>query len=165
MKKTKLSILLATSLLLSIYIAPTPLPILQTGSLSFYKIEAINECFVIKTHHTIPPHSQVFFTDTEWNGNRFTLGEHTLIWNSGEHHILAGSMIYFTHINSTPITSIGDAKGLMRIVPHKDAIFVYQGSERMPTHFITGFAYNISDFGTLQNTGLLVDSTATVLNN
>ncbi|WP_299767748.1 hypothetical protein [uncultured Dokdonia sp.] len=51
----------------------------------------------------------------------------------------------------------------MKIASKKEAIFAYQGTARMPTHFIAGIAFNPSDYGTLENTGLIIDCTAFVL--
>ncbi|WP_299681180.1 hypothetical protein [uncultured Dokdonia sp.] len=126
-------------------------------------MNAQKDAFTIRTTSIILPNTYIYFTDTEWNGTYFGIDEHTMIWNSGEDSIPAGSIIYFKSFTSHTITSIGSTQGILKIASKKEAIFAYQGTLRMPTHFIAGIAFNPSDYGTLENTGLIIDSTAFVL--
>jgi hypothetical protein len=163
MKKISFIIVLTICLTFLIIASPTPQPVLKTGTITFEKIDAANEAFTIKIHTLIPPNSRVLFTDTEWNGTHFGIDEHTMIWYSGKDTILSGNSVHFKKLKSSSMASIGYTKGQLKIAFQKDAIFAYQGTERMPTHFIAGIAYHIADYGTLQNTGLIIDSTALIL--
>ncbi|SNR99202.1 hypothetical protein [Dokdonia pacifica] len=137
--------------------------IVNTGAITFKNMNASKDAFTIKTQSILPPNTRIFFTDTEWNGSHFGIDEHTLLWNSGKDSIPIGSIIHFKSLKSHTIPSIGHAKGILKIASKKEAIFAYQGTERMPTHFIAGIAYQLSDYGTLDHTGLIIDSTAVVL--
>lgn len=163
MKKIVLVISLSTCLVLFILFSTTSKTVLKAGVISFENLDAKKESFTIKTHAIIPPQTLILFTDTEWNGNHFGIDENTMTWYSGKDSIPKGKMIHFKYQKKNTIASLGYVNGSLKIAYKKDAIFAYQGTDRMPIHFIAGIAYNLSDYGTLQNTGLLIDHTAIVL--
>lgn len=163
MKKTPLVILLVTCLLILLIVTPTSQPIVHTGAISFESLHPSKEEFTIKIHTTIVPNTRIIFTDTEWNGSYFGIDEQTMIWNTGKDTLFKESSIHFQKHKSKVIVSKGSTIGALKLHSKREAIFAYQGTDRMPTHFIAGIAHHISDYGTLQNTGLIVGSTALVL--
>lgn len=163
MKNTSLVIPIMSCLIITVFLCMPSHHILKSGSISFKSMNAQKDAFTIKTASIIPPNTRIFFTDTEWNGTHFGIDEHTLLWNSGKDSIPLGSVINFKSLTSHTIVSVGSTQGILKIASKEEAIFAYQGTARMPTHFIAGIAFNPSDYGTLENTGLIIDRTAFVL--
>lgn len=142
---------------------PSSQQVIQSGAITFKELNTAKGSFTVKAHTTIIPNTPVLFTDTEWNGTHFGIDEHIMTWNTGKDTIYKGELIHFQSYQSKTISSIGNTKGSLHLYSKKEAIFAYQGTDRMPTHFIAGIAHHISDYGTLQNTGLIIDSTALIL--
>lgn len=163
MKKIPLVILLLSSLTILLIMVPTSQQVVQKGAITFESLHPSKEEFTIRIHTTITPNTRILFTDTEWNGSHFGIDEHTMIWNTGNDTIFKESSIHFHNHKSKVIVSRGSTIGILKLHPKREAIFIYQGTTRMPTHFIAGIAHHISDYGTLQNTGLILGSTALVL--
>ena len=148
----------------AIYISLLQTPeILRTGTIRFEHMNGEKEEFSIKVQTTLPPHTNIFFTDTEWNGSHLGIDEHTMIWNTGPKSINKGTLIFFERIATTTKATIGETKGFLKLSSTEEAIFAYQGTERMPIQFLAGIALDISDYGTLTNTGLIKDSTALIV--
>ncbi|WP_339709346.1 hypothetical protein [uncultured Kriegella sp.] len=108
----------------------------------------------------MPPKTQIHFTDSEWNGNRFGFDENDIIWKTGTEIINAGSIINFTNLDSNTIVTNGTVFGAMKLSRKHDAIFAYLGNKRMPIKFLAAIANNKLGFGTLTNTGLVNGKTA-----
>lgn len=159
--KSIVSILMFLSILVVGIVQEKKAAHIKTGTLSFIDFDAENEGFEILTHIDILPNTTLHFTDSEWNGNRFGTDESNLIWNSGKKTITAGSYIEFTTLGSNPKVSFGSLQGTMRLSKKGEAIFAYQGAERLPQTFIAAIANHKEAFGTLINTGL--DQTSSVV--
>ncbi|MEO0527502.1 MAG: hypothetical protein AAFZ89_09760 [Bacteroidota bacterium] len=137
-------------------------PEIKAGDISFMTFKANgNDGFSIITFRPIKPNTKIFFADSEWNGNHFGTDEGTLIWNSGNETIKAGSNISFGTLNSIPFVSHGQVKGEISISTSSDAIFAFKGTGvKMPTQFLAAFANDRAAYGTLLNTGLVEGHTA-----
>ena len=127
---------------------------LKVGDISFVSMDAKKEAFKIITNTRILPNTEVHFTDSEWNGNRFGADESNIIWNSGKDTIEIGRVIVFSKLDITPTVSVGSIQNRLRISKKKDAIFAYQGSARLPQQFIAVISNHKEAYGTLINTGL-----------
>ncbi len=136
-------------------------PDLKAGDLEFISLKAKNEDgFTIITHTNLPPNTQIHFSDSEWNGNRFGADESELLWTSGNNLIQAESRIHFNRLNSSPSVSIGTLSGSMKISQKGDAVFAFIGYQKMPSVFLAAASNNNLAFGTLINTKLIMGETA-----
>ncbi|WP_298897326.1 hypothetical protein [uncultured Psychroserpens sp.] len=135
---------------------------LETGDIAFSSFHSKhNDSFSIFTLEDIPAHTKIYFTDSEWNGNRFGIDEGNLVWNSGSQSILSHTEIEFSDINNTPKTNIGLVHGSLNLNHKEDAIFAYSGeSIKQPTVFIAAVSNHAKSYGTLINTNLKEGQTA-----
>ena len=134
---------------------------LATGDIAFYSFNASDpDGFSIITLVNIAPNSTIYFTDSEWNGNRFKKGENHMIWNSGDDVITAGTVIKFETIKTNPKVSSGKSFNTIGLNQNGDALFAYTGMIQMPEVFLAAVSNNIHEFGTLANTRLDSGSTA-----
>lgn len=127
---------------------------LKVGAISFISMNGSNESFEIITNSTIFPHTEIHFTDSEWNGTQFGADESNIVWNSGEDTIKVAEIITFSELDINPTVSVGSLQNTLRISKKKDAIFAYQGTTRLPSHFIAVISNHNEAYGTLINTGL-----------
>ena len=162
MKDLKLIIPVIVLLLFTILIENKINTNLQTGDFAFISFKAIqNEGFSIITFKEIKPNSTFYFTDSEWNGNRFGKDESTLIWNTGNHTINSGTKINFNNIDTNATASIGEVKNTLKLSKDNEALFAYIGSApKVPNVFIAAVANQTTSYGTLLNTGLIDGKTA-----
>lgn len=134
---------------------------LRTGDIAFYSFNASDpDGFSIITLVNISPGSTIYFTDSEWNGNRFNKGENHIIWKTGETSIKAGTIVNFDAIKTDPKVSYGEILNTLALNQTGDALFAYTGSIQMPELFIAAASNNSRQFGTLVNTNLKEGSTA-----
>jgi hypothetical protein len=81
---------------------------LHTVDISFTALKTDHRHgFAFLTFVDIKPNTRIFFSDSEWNGTRFGIGESTLIWTNGKTVLPAGSVVTFEQINSKPKISHG----------------------------------------------------------
>lgn len=162
MKDLKLIIPLFTLLIIVIITEVKVTENLKTGDLAFTSFKAIeDESFTLVTFKDLKPNSIIYFTDSEWNGNHFGADEGTLIWNTGDIIIKAGTQITFNNINTNPISTLGSVKNILKLSKFNEALFAYVGTApKVPDTFIAAVANNTTGYGTLINTGLIDGETA-----
>ncbi|MAT89143.1 MAG: hypothetical protein CMC35_00505 [Flavobacteriaceae bacterium] len=131
---------------------------LVEGDLAFIAFNADgDDDLALVTFVDIDPNTEIYFTDTEWNGTDFDSGEGDWIWNSGGTTIPAGTVIVFNTIDAGITSNVGsitfdDAGGISAT---DEAIFAYTATAvRMPDTFITAIANDPAAYGTLTGTNL-----------
>ncbi|OIQ30422.1 MAG: hypothetical protein BM564_03385 [Bacteroidetes bacterium MedPE-SWsnd-G2] len=132
---------------------------IKPGHFTFVTMQS--NSFQIKIKDTIPPHANIYFTNSKWNGNHFNINGSHLTWNTGTESILPGSKISFSQIEKQPTASKGSLEGQMKLTS-QDPIFAYLGHNKMPTLFLAAVGTNNKAFGTLTNTQLTLDKTVTI---
>ena len=140
------------------------------GDLAFTGYDADgNDNFAIVTFVDIPANTTIYFADKGWTGSAFATTEGTLTWNSGETAISAGTVIGFYNVSTFTSSSAtsGSIKATnLALGASGEGLWMYLGdSPTAPTRFLAaiGTAAPATAFGTLDNTGLVVGSTAIIL--
>ena len=153
MKDLKILIVLPILLVLTILFENTK-PKIQTGDIAFTAYNSRNEdSFSIITLRDLPANTMIYFTDSKWNGTRFSLNEGDLVWNSGSELLFKFTEIKFTE--SKPISNHGLTIGKLNLNQKGDAIFAYTGENvKQPINFIAAVSNDNSQYGTLVNTKL-----------
>lgn len=161
MKDLKIFIVLPILLLLTILFENTK-PKIQTGDIAFTAYNSRNEdSFSIITLKDLPSNTMIYFTDSKWNGTRFSLNEGDLVWNSGSELLFKFTEIKFTKIKNKPISNHGLTIGTLNLNQKGDAIFAYTGENvKQPVKFIAAVSSDNSQYGTLANTKLQEGKTA-----
>jgi hypothetical protein len=128
---------------------------LQEGDISFVSYNAIGQdSFAIKINRTIKPNTIINFTDSEWDGTKFSKDETNVIWKTGNTSIVPGTIVSFGKKEGKPYASIGKVNKAIKISKSGDAIFAYIGFKRQPLRFLSAMANHKDSYGTLKNTGL-----------
>lgn len=140
------------------------------GDLAFTGFDADgNDNFAVVTFVNIPANTTIYFADKGWTGSAFATTEGTLTWNSGEALIPAGTVIGFYNVStfaSSNATSGSIKATNLALGASGEGLWMYLGdSPTAPTRFLAaiGTAAPATAFGTLDNTGLVVGSTAIIL--
>ncbi len=162
MKRIPLIFLLLFIVIICVLYIPRSSSYLKPGVIKFINFNSKNDSFHIIVNRDIPANTIIHFTDSEWNGNHFGIDENDIRWNTQNHIIKKGTSIFFKNLSTTPIVTHGSIKGQLHIAAKNEAIFAYQGPERMPIKILAGIAYAPSNYGVLTNTGLIIDSTAII---
>ncbi|WP_353777528.1 hypothetical protein [Winogradskyella sp. 3972H.M.0a.05] len=116
--------------------------------------------FSIITLSDIQPNTTIYFSDSEWNGNRFGIDEGCMTWNSGHRVIKSGTKIFFKNISTFPVATIGKVTSTLKLSTDNDALFAYTGNPRLPTTFLAAISNSKKSYGTLINTGLIEGQSA-----
>jgi hypothetical protein len=153
---------------------------LTTGDLAFTAFNADEDGWAMVTFADLAPNTTVYFSDNEWNGSAvgaggaFNTGESYHQWVSGASTIAAGTVIRFSAVDQTTLSS---SVGILTrasvsgstnygVANSNDVIYAYLGSSAAaPTTFLT--AITNGDFaadGTLAGTGLTAGVNAQRLN-
>ncbi|GAB4427540.1 MAG: hypothetical protein OHK0039_45870 [Bacteroidia bacterium] len=154
-------------LLLVLTCLPVWLSAQTTGDLAFVAFNADgNDGFAIATFVDIPANTQIWFTDDEWSGTAFGTGEGDLVW-SNPALTPAGTVIYVSDVSTNaPQTSAGvitpGSNGSSGFSSNDEGLYVYLGTERNPTTFLTAITNGTwgGNPGSLAGTGLTIGSTA-----
>ena len=105
----------------------------------------------------------IIFTDNEWDGSAFTVGEDELTWTISS-LITAGTVVTFSSVDTgTPSVSVGSLSGSdMNLTNSNEAIFAITGSQASPTAFLAALTNDdfVAAGASLSNTGLTVGTTA-----
>jgi hypothetical protein len=140
------------------------------GDLAFTGFDADgNDNFAIVTFVDIPANTTIYFADKGWTGSAFATTEGTLTWNTGETVISAGTVIGFYNVStfaSSNATSGSIKATNLALGASGEGLWMYLGdSPTAPTRFLAaiGTAAPATAFGTLDNTGLVVGTTAIIL--
>ncbi|MCK8481218.1 hypothetical protein [Psychroserpens algicola] len=163
MKEFKILILLSV-IVISLLIYNKKGDKLHCGDIAFVSYNSKgDDYFSIITLKQLQPHTVIYFTDAEWNGNHFNLGEGNLVWSSGDQTIPSNTEIQFKNIKTSPTTNHGFSIGELRLNANGDAIFAYVGeSPKQPSTFIAAVSNDALEFGTLINTKLTAGHTAII---
>lgn len=128
--------------------------------------------FAIVALEEIPANTEIFFTDSDWNGSAFNSPDEAFSWTSGSSAISAGTVITFNDISTggrrVSEGSYSGGSAISLTVSHT-VIYAYTGSEGTPSAFLGSVATNTVNYdgtdGTLNGTGLSQDTTAILLSN
>lgn len=118
------------------------------------------------TFKDIPANTNIYFCDSEWNGNAFGTDEGDFTWNSGTTVIAAGTIITINQLSAAISSTYGtiafsNAGGLSA---SGDAMFAFLGTApRTVTTMLAAVSNSASGFGTLANSGLSAGTTAVLL--
>ncbi|MFC0604428.1 hypothetical protein [Winogradskyella pulchriflava] len=155
MKDSKILLLLSILILITFLIDNSKNK-LDTGDIAFTSYNSKNnDSFSIVLLKDIAPNTTIFFTDDEWNGNRFGTSENNLAWNSGTTMLPAFTEINFTNIKYKPNSNYGFTIGNLNLSQEGDAIFAYIGeSFKQPLKFLSAISNDPNQYGTLINTNL-----------
>lgn len=139
----------------------------SSGDIAFVDFNAdAEDDFSIVTFVDIPANTTIYFSDKEWDGTQFNTGESNWSWNTGSTIIPAGTVVVFNRISdgARSITFGSYAEGTPGgISASSEALFAYLGSDAStPTTFLAAVANSSGAFGSLENTGLSLNLTATV---
>jgi hypothetical protein len=148
---------------------------LTAGNLAFVGYSAdSSDGFAMVAILDIPANSIVHFSDNEWNGQPIgsggafsSLSEGELSWNSGISILAAGTVLTFNGLSNISNTdygvSHGSIIGTINLNAQDEVLYAFSGVDSAtPTNFIAAIAtggFNMAN-GTLDNTGLVADSTA-----
>ena len=136
---------------------------LKEGSITFVSFDARgNDSFSFVVLVNIKPNTTIYFTDSKWNGNRFSLNGDHMEWHSGDKEIKRGTVIKVSDVKNNGSASIGSVSQTMALNKNGDAIYGYIGSMRMPTKFLSAIATNKIAYGTLANTKLVLGKNFTL---
>ncbi len=110
------------------------------------------------------PNQVIYFTDNEWNGSPIGSGgafndtnEGFITWTAPASALPAGTVIEISDASATPAATQGSAtkSGNFNLSGSNEVLYVYLGSnEETPTAFLTAFASDDFNSGTLDGTGL-----------
>ena len=110
------------------------------------------------------PNQVIYFTDNEWNGSPIGSGgafndtnEGFITWTAPASALPAGTVIEISDASATPDATLGSAtkSGNFNLSGGNEVLYVYLGSnEETPTVFLTAFASDDFNSGTLDGTGL-----------
>lgn len=134
-----------------------------TGDLAFVGFNADgNDGFAFVTFVDIPANTDIWFTDEEWDGvSAFTslTSEGDVVWSNSA-ITAAGTVIDIDGLSSTPVASLGTvvpgSNGGAGLSSSAEGIYVYLGTERAPTTFLTAITNDTwgGSAGALGGTGL-----------
>lgn len=141
----------------------------QAGDIAFVGFNAdANDDLAIVTFQDILPNTTIIFCDSEWNGSSFGTDEGDFTWDSGATTIPAGTIITFNAISSALTPSVGSitVNNAGGISSSSEAIFAFLGTPpRTVSTMLAAIANDSGAFGTLDNSGLTLGTTAIVLPN
>lgn len=140
----------------------------QPGDIAFVGFNADgDDDIAFVTLKDIDPSTNIYFCDSEWNGTGFPADdEGDFTWTSPAEVVPAGSIITINNLSASIETNIGsithnNAGGLSS---GSEAMFAFLGTApRTVTTMLAAIANSASAYGTLENTGLLVGTTAVTL--
>ena len=121
------------------------LPAQTTGDLAFTGFNADgNDGFAFVTLVDIPANTDIWFTDEEWDATTMAFasptGEGDVVW-SHTALVPAGTVIDVDGLSSTPVASLGTivpgTNGGAGLSSSDEGIYVYLGTQRAPTVFLT----------------------------
>ena len=141
------------------------------GDMAFIAFNAdADDDFAMVTFVDLPANTNIYFTDSEWDGAAFGDDENDFAWNTGDVVIPEGTVITFNTISATATVSIGTLTGAPGgISGSAEAIFAYLVNDpsfpRVPSTFITAVANSDTAYGSLDNTGLTLGTTAITYTN
>lgn len=141
--------------------------ITQVGDIAFVGFNADgDDDIAFVTFKDIVPNTTLYFCDSEWNGSGFGTDEGDFTWNSGATQIPAGTVISINSLSAAISASHGaitlnNAGG---ISSSSDAMFAFLGTApRTATTLLAAISNSASGFGTLDNSGLTLGTTAILL--
>lgn len=128
----------------------------NSASFSFISYQSVDDdSFSVFLHENLKANSNIYFTNSKWNGSHFNIKGDDLVWNTGNNEIKKGAIIHFKALNSKPQVNIGNTIGRLNLDKNGDAIFSYIGDGlKMPTKFICAVSVGSKNYGTLVNTNL-----------
>lgn len=152
--------------------AVLPAHALGTGDIGFTYFNADADTWYVAALADLPAHSVVYFTDNEWNGQAvgaggaFNTGEGFYRWDSGAQQVAAGTVIAFTAVDSTRLTTtvgqfsretVAGKTASYGLSQTAETLYAYQGNNAgTPGLFLA--ALSTGDFsardGQLTHTGL-----------
>lgn len=140
---------------------------LAAGDIAFVGFNADGDDDIsFVTFKNIPANTTIYFCDSEWNGTGFGTDEGDFTWSSGNNAIAAGTVIAINSLSAGINASAGsitlnNAGGLST---SGDAMFAFLGTApRMATTMLAAISNSASGFGTLNNSGLTLGTSAIVL--
>ncbi len=134
----------------------------SAGDIAFVGFNADGvDGFAFVTMVDIPANTDIWFTDEEWNGTAFAslTSEGDVVWSNAV-VTPAGTVVDVDGLSSTPIASLGSivvgTNGGAGLSSSDEGIYVYLGTQRNPTTFITAITNSLwgGGGGSLTGTGL-----------
>ncbi|MFN3302396.1 MAG: PEP-CTERM sorting domain-containing protein [Roseateles sp.] len=148
---------------------------LGTGDLAFTAFNADEDGWALVTFVDIAANTTVYFTDNEWNGsNAFNTGESFHKWVSGGSTIAAGTVIRFSKVDTTGLSSSVGTLSRQAVTGStnygvsnsNEVIYAYLGSSATaPTTFLAAITNgSFAADGSIAGTGLTEGVSAIRLN-
>ena len=118
--------------------------ILSAGAVAFIGFQGDSPmAFSLVTTDTIPPSTQISFTDNKWTGARLLENEQTVVWTSPDTALPVGT-IFRLQDNGSGMTVTGPGSATGRIwysLGQGEQVLAYLGSATLPS-FIAGVSNN-----------------------
>ncbi|MCE4540158.1 PEP-CTERM sorting domain-containing protein [Pelomonas sp. P7] len=147
---------------------------LTTGDLVFSAFNADEDGWAMVAFADIAPNTTVYFTDNEWNGSTgFNTGESYHRWVSGADTVAAGTVIRFSKIDTTSLSSSVGTLSRQAVsgstnyglAASNETLYAYLGSATAPTTFLSAITNgSFAVDGSIAGTGLTEGLNAIRLN-
>ena len=131
--------------------------------------------FAFLTMVEIAPNRTIYFTDKEWSGQQIGIGsfnssEGIISWSNTESCFLpSGTIVTIIDASNNPTASWGTAiesDAGFNMNSSNEVLYAYIGANQdTPSAFLCALATDDFTYGTIMNTGLVVDDTAIEIDN